>query len=70
VLNRLPADPPSGAELYVELLTATAELVTAFVPLYRPQIPTHPRYVEMADCDELSNTAFHEWFEPTFVALL
>jgi len=28
------------------------------------------RYVEMADCDELSYAAFHEWFEPTFVALL
>lgn len=22
------------------------------------------------DCDELSYAAFHEWFEPTFVALL
>jgi len=28
------------------------------------------RYVEMADCDELSYASFHEWFEPTFVALL
>ena len=28
------------------------------------------RYVEMADCDELSYAAFHGWFEPTFVALL
>src|SRR6056297_191463 len=28
------------------------------------------RYVEMADCDELSYAAFHEWFEPRFVALL
>jgi IS4 transposase len=28
------------------------------------------RYVEMADCDELSYAAFHEWFEPTLVALL
>jgi IS4 transposase len=28
------------------------------------------RYVEMADCDELSYAAFHEWFEPTFVAML
>lgn len=27
-------------------------------------------YVEMADCDELSYTAFHNWFEPGFVALL
>jgi IS4 transposase len=27
------------------------------------------RYVEMADCEELSYAAFHEWFEPTFVAL-
>jgi len=24
----------------------------------------------MADCDELSYAAFHEWFEPGFVALL
>jgi len=28
------------------------------------------RYVEMADCDELSYAAFHDWFEPGFVALL
>ena len=28
------------------------------------------RYVEMADCDTLSYASFHEWFEPTFVALL
>jgi IS4 transposase len=28
------------------------------------------RYVEMADCDELSYASFHEWFEPGFVALL
>jgi len=28
------------------------------------------RYVEMADCDELSYAAFHNWFEPGFVALL
>jgi len=28
------------------------------------------RYVEMADCDELSYASFHEWFEPTLVALL
>jgi IS4 transposase len=28
------------------------------------------RYVEMADCDELSYAAFHDWFEPTFVSLL
>ena len=28
------------------------------------------RYAEMADCEELSYAAFHEWFEPTFVALL
>jgi IS4 transposase len=28
------------------------------------------RYVEIADCDELSYAAFHEWFEPGFVALL
>jgi len=28
------------------------------------------RYVEMADCEELSYASFHEWFEPTFVALL
>jgi IS4 transposase len=28
------------------------------------------RYVEMADCDELSYASFHEWFSPTFVALL
>ncbi len=28
------------------------------------------RYVEMADCDELSYAALHEWFEPGFVALL
>jgi IS4 transposase len=28
------------------------------------------RYVEMADCDELSYAAFHDWFEPAFVALL
>ena len=28
------------------------------------------RYVEMADCDELSYSSFHEWFEPGFVALL
>jgi len=28
------------------------------------------RYVEMADCEELSYPSFHEWFEPTFVALL
>jgi hypothetical protein len=24
------------------------------------------RYVETTDCDELSYSAFHEWFEPTF----
>jgi IS4 transposase len=28
------------------------------------------RYVEMADCNELSYAAFHDWFEPGFVALL
>jgi len=28
------------------------------------------RYVEMADCDQLSYAAFHDWFEPGFVALL
>ncbi len=28
------------------------------------------RYVEMADCDELSYPSFHGWFEPGFVALL
>jgi len=28
------------------------------------------RYVEMADCEELSYASFHEWFEPGFVALL
>ncbi|MDL0137868.1 IS4-like element ISH5 family transposase, partial [Halobacterium salinarum] len=28
------------------------------------------RYVEMADCDDLSYAAFHDWFEPGFVALL
>ncbi len=28
------------------------------------------RYVEMADCDKLSYAAFHDWFEPGFVALL
>lgn len=28
------------------------------------------RYVEMADCDELSYASFHDWFEPGFVALL
>jgi len=28
------------------------------------------RYVEMANCDELSYAAFHEWFDPTFVVLL
>jgi IS4 transposase len=28
------------------------------------------RYVEMADCDELSYASFHGWFEPAFVALL
>lgn len=28
------------------------------------------RYVEMADCDDLSYAAFYEWFDPTFVALL
>ena len=28
------------------------------------------RYVEMADCDELSYASFHNWFEPGFVALL
>jgi len=28
------------------------------------------RYVETADCDELSYAAFHDWFEPGFVALL
>ena len=28
------------------------------------------RYVEMADCEELSYASFHEWFEPAFVALL
>ncbi|MBS8126179.1 transposase, partial [Haloferax volcanii] len=28
------------------------------------------RYVEMADCDELSYAAFHDWFEPGFVAFL
>jgi len=28
------------------------------------------RYVEMADCDELSYASFHDWFEPAFVALL
>jgi IS4 transposase len=28
------------------------------------------RYVEMADCDELSCASFHGWFEPAFVALL
>ena len=28
------------------------------------------RYVEIADCDDLSYAAFHEWFEPEFGALL
>lgn len=28
------------------------------------------RYVEMADCDELSYATFYDWFEPAFVALL
>jgi len=28
------------------------------------------RYVEMADCDELSYSSFHDWFNPGFVALL
>jgi lipoprotein NlpI len=28
------------------------------------------RYLEIADCDELSYEAFHDWFEPDFVALL
>jgi len=28
------------------------------------------RYVEMAECDELSYASFHGWFEPGFVALL
>ena len=28
------------------------------------------RYVEMADCDELSYATFHGWFKPGFVALL
>jgi len=28
------------------------------------------RYVEMANCDELSYASFHDWFEPGFVALL
>ncbi len=28
------------------------------------------RYVEMADCDELSYASFHDWFELGFVALL
>jgi len=28
------------------------------------------RYVEMADCNKLSYSSFHEWFEPGFVALL
>ncbi|MFC5133578.1 MULTISPECIES: IS4 family transposase [Haloferacaceae] len=28
------------------------------------------RYVEMADCDELTYASFHDWFEPGFVALL
>lgn len=28
------------------------------------------RYVEMADCDELCYSSFHDWFSPTFVALL
>jgi IS4 transposase len=28
------------------------------------------RYVEMADCDELTYSSFHEWFSPAFVALL
>jgi len=27
------------------------------------------RYVEMADCNELFYAAFHDWFEPGFVAL-
>src|SRR6056297_2777345 len=28
------------------------------------------RYVEMADCDELTYASFHDWFESGFVALL
>jgi len=28
------------------------------------------RYVEMANCNELSYASFHDWFEPGFVALL
>ena len=28
------------------------------------------RFVEMADCDELTYASFHDWFSPAFVALL
>ena len=28
------------------------------------------RYVELSDCEELSYAAFHDWFEPGFVAVL
>lgn len=28
------------------------------------------RFLEMADCEELSYSTFHGWFSPTFVALL
>ena len=37
ILSRLPADPPSGAELSFEVLLTAAVVVGAFIPLYKPQ---------------------------------
>ena len=37
ILSRLPADPPSGAELSFEVLLTVAVVVGAFIPLYKPQ---------------------------------
>lgn len=37
VFAHLPSDSPQGAELVFEILTATAVILAAFVPLYKPR---------------------------------
>jgi lipopolysaccharide/colanic/teichoic acid biosynthesis glycosyltransferase len=37
VIGRLPSEPPHGSELVFEMLTATAAVVVAMIPLYKPR---------------------------------